>query len=159
MTDTPAVIKGVYGDFKLVRSRGVAQVVIEMPIEQAEGFIEGFGIPIPGKETWVAIALLDPTKTVAAPIPEVATSPGEEVSRPKREGPLRPSAECALDCANPAFQDWLGVIGPDEAAEEVRRRCRVASRRDFDTELPARQRWDAMRLQYMQDTGRMAERR
>lgn len=56
MTDTNRVIKGTYADFKLVKTRSVVQMVIEVPIEQADTLVEMFGIPNAGKETWVAVA-------------------------------------------------------------------------------------------------------
>ena len=52
------VIEGSYADFRLVKTRSVAQLVIEIPIERAAAFIEAFGIPLPGQEIAVAIARL-----------------------------------------------------------------------------------------------------
>lgn len=52
-------IKGTYSDFKIVKTRNVAQVIIEIPIEEAnDRFIKLFGLPNPQEETWVAVAKL-----------------------------------------------------------------------------------------------------
>lgn len=59
MTDA-AIIAGNYADFKLVKTRSTCQLIIEIPIEQAEAAIRVFGIPMPGHEIPVAIARLEP---------------------------------------------------------------------------------------------------
>ena len=60
---TDAVIKGEYADFKLVKTRNVVQMIIEVPIEQATLITTRFGIPNPNESCWVAVAKLDVTKT------------------------------------------------------------------------------------------------
>lgn len=56
---TQAVVRGTYSDFKLVKTRSVIQMIIEVPIEEAQNVTATFGIPTPSEEKWVAIALLD----------------------------------------------------------------------------------------------------
>lgn len=51
-------MEGTYSDFKLVKTRSVAQIVIEIPLEKASGWVEMFGLPTPNMEQWVAIAAL-----------------------------------------------------------------------------------------------------
>ena len=58
MTDSNRVIQGTYADFKLVKTRSVVQMVIEVPIEQANTLVDMFGIPNAGTESWVAVAAL-----------------------------------------------------------------------------------------------------
>ncbi len=58
------VMDGTYSDFKLVKTRSVAQVVIEIPIEKAQHWIQMFGVPSPDMEQWVAIAALDSRKVI-----------------------------------------------------------------------------------------------
>ena len=57
-----AVIRGTYADFKLVKTRNVVQMIIEVPIEDAQRVTSNFGIPTPSEEKWVAVALLDDRK-------------------------------------------------------------------------------------------------
>ena len=59
---TQAVIRVTYSDFKLVKTRNVVQMVIEVPVEQADMITNQFGIPNPKEEKWVAVALLDTRK-------------------------------------------------------------------------------------------------
>ena len=51
-----AVITGTYSDFKIIKTRQVAQVIVEVPIEHAENVVQVFGLPKPNEEQWVAIA-------------------------------------------------------------------------------------------------------
>lgn len=46
-----AAFKDTYSDLRFVKSRKVAQVVVELPIEEASRFVEAFGAPDPSKET------------------------------------------------------------------------------------------------------------
>lgn len=62
MSDQPAAIRATYSDLKFLKTRKVAQVVLELPIEQAGEFVSLFGAPDPSRETWVAVALLSETK-------------------------------------------------------------------------------------------------
>ena len=57
MTDE-AILQGTYHDLKLVRTRGVAQIIIEIPLEAAPAFVNAFGVPNPSEEIWVAVARL-----------------------------------------------------------------------------------------------------
>lgn len=55
-----AAISGTFADYRLVKSRGVLQLVVEIPVElQAEAF-EALGYPVPGTDIHVAIARLQP---------------------------------------------------------------------------------------------------
>ena len=57
-----AVFTGTYSDFKVIKTRKVAQVVVEIPIERSETFVSKFGLPQPHEEKWVAIAWLKSEK-------------------------------------------------------------------------------------------------
>ena len=57
-----AAIQGNYSDLKTVKTRSVAQMIIEVPIEQGEEIVRIFGFPRPGQEIPVAIARLAPAK-------------------------------------------------------------------------------------------------
>jgi len=52
-------IQGTYADFKIVKSRSVAQFIIEIPIEHANDAVATFGLPDTHVEKWVAIAQLN----------------------------------------------------------------------------------------------------
>ena len=57
MTNT--AVRGMYSDFKIIRTRSVVQIIIEMPIEAGNNFIAMYGVPDPAQEKWVALALLN----------------------------------------------------------------------------------------------------
>lgn len=54
-------VKASYSDFKILKTRSVFQIVLEAPIEDAESFVTAFGLPLPGRERPVALALLNST--------------------------------------------------------------------------------------------------
>jgi len=145
-----AMLRGLYADFRLVKTRSVAQIVIEIPIESAGQFHDGFGFPLPGQETWVAIARLNAGAPASPPAPE-----------PKRSiAPLTPAARAALVCKNADFIAWVNVKNEDEAADYVRWHCGVGSRSELNDDKEARSRFEALLTEFdAQTPGRMAEMR
>jgi hypothetical protein len=140
MTDL-AAISGNYADFKLVKTRSVAQVIIELPIERAEAFLKAFGVPQPGAEKPVALALLNTEQ----PKPERPKQSWSSMSRAQQAGIL---------CADPQFQKW---VGKEDPADYVRRVCHVSSRALLDSDNFAAQAFDAIKAAFQQGSGRMAE--
>lgn len=124
-----AIIQATYADMKLVRTRSCAQLIFEIPIEQAPAAIEAFGVPLPGKEVWCAIARLDLTKA--------ANEPASEGQRTARHwGQVKPPQQAGIRCDEKAFQRFLGerydaVETTEGAAECVRDICGVSSRSDI----------------------------
>lgn len=124
----PSAIQATYADMKLVRTRSCAQLVFEIPIEQAPAAIEAFGVPLPGKEVWCAIARLDTTK---------AASESEKPAKKWDELPLPQQA--AMRCSEKPFLGFLldtvardkGALDANSAADVVRRHCGVTSRADI----------------------------
>lgn len=55
-----AVIAGSFADYRLVKSRGCLQLVIEVPVEQQGAAFAALGYPLPGTEIPVAVARLNP---------------------------------------------------------------------------------------------------
>lgn len=86
---TNRVMQGTYSDFKIIKSRNVAQVIIEIPLEIANDFISMFGVPRPDEEIWVAIAELNR---------RVLESRGEATKAIQQAGML---------CKNKVFGGWL----------------------------------------------------
>lgn len=145
---TAAAIQATYHDLRFVKTRKVAQVTLEIPIEQAQAFVELFGTPNPATETWVAVARL----SLTAQKQEQAKA----IEAPKERRPFntlpRPQ-QAALRCNERAFREFLrGHLGyaPDTAedtAEAVRKICGVNSRSDLDTR-PASEKWDRLNGQF-----------
>ena len=139
-----AAIAGSYSDFKLIKSRSVAQVIIELPIERAEAFLKAFGVPQPGAEKPVALALLNTEQ----PKPERPRQSWSSMSRAQQAGIL---------CNDPQFQKWLGVDTETLAVGTVRSMCGVDSRSQLDTWENAGPRWDDIVGKYRIATGQQAE--
>ena len=117
---------GTYIDLKFVKSRKVAQVVIEMPIEDANRFLSAFGAPDPASEVWCAIARLN-----HALEPDAA----DESERPRRQWEtLRPSARAAMLCNETAFMAYIKARSSDQAADKIRKHCGIESRRELDSD-------------------------
>lgn len=140
-----AIASGSYADMKIVKTRSVMQVVVEIPIEQANSFIEMFGVPVPGAEIPVAIARLNKQNEVAGAGPLRPQPPKPEAEardtprRPFHE--LPPSQQAALKCNDPDFQQWIGADDAEDAAFRVRRGCQVTSRSELDKYPEAAKRW------------------
>ena len=146
MTDQ-AVISGSYADFKIIKSRGVAQIVIEVPIEQAERAIAAFGLPVGGSEIHVAVARLaiggsetghhaqDASERARAIYQ--ASSPGEQAR-----------ARSILLCRDPDFQAWAQATDEAEAATFIRRNCRVNTRAAFATNPTALEKFLLLEREY-----------
>ena len=59
MNKTNRITKGTYSDFKIVKTRNIAQIIVEIPLEHAEEFVTMFGMPTPNMDKWVAVARLN----------------------------------------------------------------------------------------------------
>lgn len=87
----PAAIQATFADFKIIRGRKIAQIICEIPLEQADAALSVLGgIPNPATEAWVAIARLDLSKAKdAGPdtrgLMNVGLEHHEEAQKPKRK--------------------------------------------------------------------------
>jgi hypothetical protein len=126
-----AVTQGTFSDFRLIKGRKCAQIVIEVPIEQADQALAALGgLPQPAEEKWVAIARLE-TKAKVQPL--------------KAETKL--GLEAIMRCKDPQFwqflKDWSSerVNSEAEAADWVRRVCQVDSRSGLNADPVAAALW------------------
>ena len=169
MDDAPMTdaIRAAYSSFKHVPTRSVLQLVLEVPIEQAEAALDLLGIPQPGTQTWCAIARLKeggdanesavrrndapPQSQVEAGAGRPALTPGEKL------------VQMAGILANDGrFQEWLrscGFIismakdGEDYAARAIRYECGIASRRELATNPDAQRKFNELVARYKSETG------
>jgi len=185
MTDANA-IAGTYADLRQVKSRGVWQLVIDVPAEYAERLVELFGLPRQDEPTHLAIARLNlnPEAVTVTPASKTEAAGGvtptprtqAPASGPKRQKAL---AEWAgIRCTEPAFQDWIlaravdagwsigkapadcpGETREEVAASVVRKLCGVRSRAEIRHGTGAANIWRGIETSYMQATGQMAEAR
>lgn len=127
--DKAAVFSAVYANFKNVPSRGVVQLIFEVPIESYDAAYRVLGVPNPGHQCWFAIARLidaDPAarQALQAPAPH----------RPRlSHWDMKPSQRAGNRCSDVRFQTWLFNAGKidratEEAATEYVRRIAGGSR-------------------------------
>lgn len=135
-----AAIKAEFADFKLVKTRKVAQFVFEVPVEMADAGLTALGgLPKFGKNQWVGIA---PIQADAAPQPERKLK-----TLPQMAGIL---------CQDQRFWEFVGVSGIEGAAKELRSICGVTSRADIREGTEAGDKFNAIRTDFDVFTGRIA---
>jgi hypothetical protein len=161
----PAAFRAVYSDFKLVKTRGVIQVIFELPVEQSDAAYEVLGgMPVAGKERWFGIAAIKSEAEVMSTEPESnstkpATRPDQEPPRPdlaKRAfRDLQPAQQAGIRCGEPSFQLFLTELYKDDfheaagdRAECIRLICGVSSRAELDTNHKARVIWHQLNDRY-----------
>lgn len=146
---TAAAFQGTFADFRMVRGRKVAQIIVEVPLEQAGAALEAMGgLPMPEESRWVAVARMSlPTENTATAVGQVASGGATEIPRAKSEKtPAQKAAiRAVLLCKEPAFQKWIGAKDAEHAAWKVRGEIEAASRRDIAADPDVYDRW--MRLE------------
>jgi hypothetical protein len=148
MSEPLSVITGTFAHANAIKTRSTFQLIIEIPIEGADAALERLGgWPQPGKEKAVAIALLNPNRTLAD---------GPRALNLKAKGPATLAQIAAMLCDNNEFQIFLmkkyehiaeNIPDPDDAptrdwaAEVLRQITGVDSRKEFDTDNRAAHRF------------------
>lgn len=139
-----AAIRGTFSDFKIIRGRKCAQLVIEVPLEEADRALAALGgIPQAATERWVAVARLNES---AVQIEE----------KPKRRfSELSPAQQAGIKCQEPSFWRFLNgrddvdsISSADSAAMWVRFECGVKSRADLNTDPASAERWLSLLREY-----------
>jgi len=139
---TAAAFRATFSDFRIVKGRKMAQIVLETPLEEADAALEVLGgVPRPDAERWVAVARLE-------------TQPAK-VEKPKRERLM--SERAAMLCQSPAFIDWfrkhpIGKAGAhiEDPVEFFRLVMGIRSRSEFDTNHSARARFETLEKEYQE---------
>ncbi len=177
MTDQTDAIKGEYVQLKYSPSRKVVQIWIDLDISEGPRVTEILGAP--GEGVWVAIARLARDAGAAVPVirpPSGSAKVADSApivqhlefdnskntstveSKPKRPFcELRPSEQAGILCNDAGFQRWLGASDEQTAINTVRRRCKVSSRKEFDTDTFKAAGWKNMLVNWETASGRTAE--
>lgn len=141
---TAAAFQGDYCDLKFVKSRKVAQITVEIPIEQAAAFVAAFGAPNPAEGVPVALARL-----------QSGGSRPEPVKERKKWSDLPCSQQAAIRCGEPAFWRFIAetssaktVNSAEGAAQYLRLNCGVESRADLDKDIEAAEIWREIERDY-----------
>lgn len=168
---TAAAFTASFADFRLVKGRKVAQIVVEVPIEAADHALEVLGgVPRPDAERHVAVARIQiplGADEVAADGSAAADHPppSERSAAPggtKRERTL--PEKVGMRCNDPVFAAWVGETrtgsaDADAVADWVRFKCGVNSRKEILPGTLAAEKWLALETAFLESAGQMAERR
>lgn len=127
-----AAIKATFSDFRVVKTRGVCQLILEVPLEAADAaLITLGGLPRPDQERWVGVARLGHSEAgVVVP---------ERYRQAFHELPM--SQQAAIKCDDARFQKYMRAEDGADCAHRVREACGVASRADIKPDTPAGYRW------------------
>jgi hypothetical protein len=153
------VFKATFSDFRLVKTRSCAQLIFEVPIEEADAALQTLGgLPRAATEVWAGIARIDPKN----PAPEPRNAP-DKASAPKERRPfnsLALPAQAAMRCNEPEFQRFIAdrLYGPGNdvrvespmAASEVRHICGVTSRSMISIAGESGRKWLALDAEYLE---------
>ena len=132
------VVKGTYADFRVVKTRKVLQMVIELPIEQADDFTKKFGMPNPSIEKWVAVAYLnDEEKNVPDEYTKIVQMAGILCKTPKFG-----------EFINHRFKSEININDGEAIASALRSVCGIASRSDLSTNEIARKSFLDLHTEY-----------
>jgi hypothetical protein len=145
MTDEPAAIKATFSDFKLIRTRKLCQLVLEIPIEEADNALATLGgIPQPQSDRWVAVARLNG-----------AAKPEPEPKEKRRWEDLKLSMQAGIRCEEKAFQKYMrsgesffNVKDSESAAGAVKLYCGVDSRSGLNDNPTAAKLWKDLDRSY-----------
>jgi hypothetical protein len=154
-----------FADFKIVKTRGVAQLVFEVDLAQADAALALLGgVPRPEQERWVSIApVADGARVVVTPGPEQPPVLAK-AGRPAPSDGERIRTRAVLLCKDEQFQRWVwermnyGTKSEEDARGCILDYCRIGSRSLLATVPVAQQRFLDLEAQYRAETGQMAER-
>src|ERR1700678_3123742 len=144
------IFKATFLDFKNIKTRKVLQLIFEVPAEEADAAMAVLGgIPRSDKERWVAVARLDPTKSVseAPEAPKTVSQPSERERQKWMTMP--PAKQAAIRCNDPVFRQFIKEMKNANcafglsSAEAVRELCGVTSRADILEGTRAAEKWAA----------------
>jgi hypothetical protein len=145
--NAPAIIQADFADFRQVKSRKVAQLICEVPLEALPHVMAVLGWPKPETSLPVAIARLqDPGPDRQDTVSDLP------IKSSKHWDDMSPVQQAGIRAQDPAFQEWVGVIpelrstpsGEDIARKHIHATCMIQSRRDLMTDAKAAARWKAM---------------
>lgn len=129
MDGAPRAIRARYADWRPVKGRKVLQIVLELPLEQQGEVLNLLGAPLPDRDLWVGVALLQDGKNENFKGGKLAQSSG-------------------IICNERAFWKFCDASNAEEAAEWLRQRCGVTSRIHLDHDEQAARAFRDLKLEY-----------
>jgi hypothetical protein len=158
------LILGSYSDLKIIKTRSVVQIVVEVPLDRGKEVTDLFGLPQPNAEIAVLVSRWDQAAADRGepPLIELPRTPqiehaNDDADDAKQRAPMTLAQSAGFLCGTPTFQQfiyeksdgWDHRPTKDEAAEWLRSICGVASRADIKPENPvAAERFRKVRADY-----------
>jgi hypothetical protein len=148
--------RATYSDWKLIKTRGVVQVVMEIPLADADAAYDVLGgMPVHGKERWFGIAALkSPAEEARAKLRQDAPQHSRPDGAKRMDWrDMQPAAQAGIRCSDAVFWKFLSErqrvpVGPEEAPHIVRFICDVSSRSELGTNHKARVLWHQLDTEY-----------
>lgn len=149
-----AAFSGDYTDLRFIKTRSVAAITIEIPIEQASAFVAAFGAPVPSSGCPVAIAKINPS--VVRQQLEASVALIEKPKERRSWSALSYAEQAGIRCNEPDFwrfiNEWYGPhftpSNANEAASFVREFLDVDSRADIKVGTPHGDQWESLNGRY-----------
>ncbi len=150
-----AAFQACYADWRLIKTRKVVQIILEVPTEDADLAYQVLGgMPNFAESKWVGVAALQPNLID----PGVGLPPGREAdgAQPRKVPAAAPASRliklAGMACNEPLFWKYLMTLGYDisgddpklareQARSAVHAECKVNSRKEFIEGTPAGKRW------------------
>lgn len=147
-----SAFRATFADMKLVKTRQVAQLIFEVPIEDFDAAYEVLGgMPVPSKERWFGIAAIKAPQQEEVrekPHPSARPTPPTDGAKRMDWRDLQPAAQASLRCKQPEFWAFLReqhnyavASNEDGAITALRHLCVVKSRSEFSTDHRKRVLW------------------
>lgn len=136
----PKAIKATFADWRPVKGRKQLQLIFEVPLETTAEVLKMLGAPMPDRETWVAIALLD-MRTF-----DDQGNFQDPVQKHRRAFcDLPMPVQAGIRSEDLDFQLWIAKLPAgregENAADAIRIYCGVGSRKDILPGTQAGNRW------------------
>jgi len=155
----PMAIRAAFADMKIVKTRQIVQLILELPLADFDAAYEVLGgLPNPANERWFAIAAIKEVMPNPQSKPAVDARPEPKQDKParaKREWrDLLPSQQAGMRCEEAAFTHFLREMRAEDwhetqdTADCVRLVCGVESRVELSTNQKARVIWHQLDEQY-----------
>lgn len=158
MMTAPAAIRATFSDFKLLKGRKIAQLICEVPIEEANAALNTLGgVPQPADPVWIAIArLTDPAHSASDDAGAGAPPKPATASLKRKWEDMLPSQQAGIRCNERSFWRFLHekrsvssvlASNSNEAAEQLRSYLQVNSRLELDN-WPSSSFWHVLDADY-----------
>lgn len=154
----PRVVAATFSDFRIVKGRKVAQLIMEVPVENLMLALNNLGQPGIETDNWCMIQNIE--KPVASGVHREHSDPARQAQSEPATGPKDEGAhlvqQCAIACGDWRFRQFLHQCGhgkakdADEAAAIIRARLGINSRSELATNPRAQNEWKLFYSTYQQ---------